>query len=145
MMRRQYFLDSNFVVALLDTADFHHKRALDLMMRIEAEEYEIFFSDVIINEVSSVLAKRCESKKQPEQFNIFLTNFRQNIQNEPILCLYELVPQNYRKIFNLMARYDGVLNFHDCLIALFLANLPRVSFVTFDGDFTLLKNLNILS
>lgn len=60
----QYLLDSNFLIALLDAGDVHHGRAVQLLNKLQANEGEFFISDILINEVLSVFAKRCETKRK---------------------------------------------------------------------------------
>ena len=143
--RDQIFLDSNFVVALIDAADVHHQRSVRLLEKIGVSNAEIFLSDVLINEVLSVLAKRCASKGRREVFSHLAVLMQQLMYQYPILSLYELVPQNYTKLVSMMVHSQGELNFHDCLIVLFLKELPEVSLVTFDKDFESQKEIRLFS
>lgn len=143
MSATQYFLDANFVIALMDASDLHHERAKKIHQRITATEFELFLSDVVLNETLSVLARRHESKKIKQPFQDVITRFKGAIASLPILSLYELVPQNYARLMGLMAKYDAKLSFHDALIVLFLRQVPEVRLVSFDEDFTGIRGINL--
>ncbi|MBU0505654.1 type II toxin-antitoxin system VapC family toxin, partial [bacterium] len=130
----QFFLDSSFVIALMDAADVFHKKAQKINETILLDN-QIFISDVVINEVLSVFAKRCESKKKKSHFAKLTETFQKALETIPILCLYELLPTQYNKIISLMVKTQGTLNFHDALIVLFLKEIPDVTLVSFDKDF----------
>ena len=135
MNTEQYFLDSNILIALMDSADVHHKRAKEIFLKINQTSGQIFLSDLVINEVLSVFAKRCESRNKPGNFKILASKFQKAAQNYPILCLYALLPANYKKIISLMIKSQGHLNFHDSLIVLFLRSVTKVKLISFDQDF----------
>jgi len=143
--RNQYLLDASFVVALIDAADVHHQKSLQVLEKIEAAEGEIFLSDVLINEVLSVLAKRCESRGRTGGFASLAHSVTEWMYRCPILSLYELVPKNYLRLVSMMVHSKGLLNFHDCLIVLFLKELPQVHLVTFDSDFETQKGIRVFS
>lgn len=140
-MKKQYLFDTNFVVSLIDAGDVHHTRAKNLFDHIQSGE--VFFSDIVVNETLSVLARRCEAKKRSADFKNVAKIFTDCIQGQPILCLYELLPRNLKEVINMMIQYEGALNFHDCLMAFFLKDLPHVGFVTFDEDFKRVGGLSV--
>ena len=143
MNPRQFFLDSSFLVALIDSRDLHHTKAATLLDKIEEQDAELFASDVVINEVLSVFAKRCESRKAVHQFEDLVTKFKKVLGPLPILCLYELLPQHHHTIMEMIIDYSARLNFHDCLIALFLQEVPEVNLITFDSDFDEIENFRV--
>jgi predicted nucleic acid-binding protein len=140
----QYFLDANFLIALTDASDLHHARATKLLQQITATEAELFLSDIAVNETLSVLARRHESKKSKTPFKTVVDRFKNAIAKSPILSLYELVPQNYARLMAMMVKYDAKLSFHDCLIVLFLRQVPEVRLVSFDRDFAAVQELKLL-
>lgn len=139
----QFFLDSSFFIAIIDSRDLHHSKAIDILNKIETADSQFFASDVTINEVLSVLAKRCESRRATEQFDGLIVKLKKILEPLPILCLYELVPQYYGAVMEMMSASEARLNFHDCLIALFLKEVPEVNLVTFDSDFDEVENLRV--
>lgn len=140
----QYLLDSNFLVALIDEADVHHDRATRLLEKISEADSDFFVSDVLINEVTSVFAKRCEQKKKEKQFPSLVRKFQTALRGYPILCLYELVPKHLGPIIELMVRHQARFNFHDALLITFLEQLPEVHLVSFDQDFKDVELLQVV-
>lgn len=143
--KEQFFLDSNFVISLLDDQDIHHQRARGIWADILKQDSQVFLSDVLINEVLSVLARRCGEKGKGRYFKKWARRFQKSIEGLPIACLYEFLPRHIPKIVSIMVRYRGCFNFHDALFVFFLDQLPTVHFVTFDKDFARVKDLKILS
>lgn len=131
---QQYFLDTSFIVALLDAVDVYHAKATQALATIELQPHELFLSDVAVSETLSVFAKRCEAKRQTKRFPDLAKAFQDLMQRLPILSLYELVPQNYKHILQQMIRSESRLSFNDCLIQLFLKQVSQVKILTFDGD-----------
>lgn len=139
--KEQFVLDSSFLIALLDCKDVHHPRAKEIFFNIEEREGQIFLSDVLINEVLSVFARRSEARQKEGEFKKLAKLFQQRIQDLPIVCLYELLPEHIPQIVSLMIQYEGCFNFHDALFIFFLRQLPKVYFVTFDKDFSKVEEI----
>lgn len=139
----QYFIGTSYLVALFNRTDVHYERAVQISAELPPlESRAVFLSDVVINEATNVLSRR--GRQQQADVPALLGRFRQILPNYPILCLYETVKENYGKILNLMAEREGRLSFHDCLIALFLKEVPDVKFVSFDEEFEKLGWLDVL-
>lgn len=133
---QQIFMDTNFIVSLFDEKDVLHKKAVGLYGQIDTSHTQIFMSDVVLNEVHSVLArKHSESKYDADFLESSIKTFHEFLHNRPILCLYEIFTENYKNVLRLLKESQGTLNFHDCLIAIFLKEVPQVKLVSFDADF----------
>lgn len=143
MMPEQYILDTNVLVALIDSSDIFHDRATRLMERIRLNEGEAYLSDAVLNETLSVLAKRCEARGRQRFFNDLAARFRSQIRDKPILCLYELLPNHFKSFQEIMTQSEGRLNFHDSMIVFFLRQLPEVILATFDKDFSEVGTIQI--
>lgn len=143
----QFFLDTSFLVGLLDRSDPHYKRSHEIYSNIKSqlESKNIFLSDIVVNEIWTVMARRAEQRKVTHEFPQFRLTFTNFIQAIPILRLYEILNKNYKRIIDLMSEYSGRLGFHDALIVLFLSQIPDVTLITFDRDFAAVPNLRILS
>ncbi len=48
-------LDANYILAILDQDDIHHKAAIDIDNKIQAVFDEIFYFDCVMNEVVSLI------------------------------------------------------------------------------------------
>lgn len=135
MKQRQAFIDANVLISALDEGDVHHFEARKIWDEIHAQDANVFFSDLVLNEVLSVFAKRCEAKKRKDDFVVFASRLAELIAGYPILCLYQLLPNYYGETLKIMKQASGQLSFHDCLIVLFLKEVSEVELVTFDRDF----------
>lgn len=142
-MSKQFFLDTNFIVSYLDKSDSLHKRARMLFKEFNLLHSQIFFSDITLNEVFSVLARRAKEKKI--SFKVVVKHLKTMIYKQPVLCLYEIFNQNFKNVLFLMKRLDGKLNFHDCLMALFLKEVPKVKLISFDKGFDLIPYIQRIS
>lgn len=141
----QYFIDSSFVISLMDESDIHHTMAAEILIKIRESGGEIYLSDLVLNEVLSVFGRKCSSNKNKETLLRLLDTLKKWVKDMPILCLYELLNQSYGRVQDMIEKSNGTLSFHDCLIILFLKEVPLVQLVTFDQDFKLVKGLRVLS
>lgn len=145
MASQQYFLDTSYLISLLDGNDVHHRRAVEILAELPPpDSRNVFLCDAVINETMTVLARRGLNKRNAESFNEWGARFRHILPEYPILCLYNVLPEGYKKIIDLMTQLEGHLGFHDCMIALFLKEVPQVRLVSFDEDFQKVEWLNIL-
>jgi predicted nucleic acid-binding protein len=144
--RKQFFIDTSYLVALIDETDLHHGKAKNRLVNLPLpDSHSVFLSDIVINETANVLSRRCRQKRVPERIPLILECLRQTLPEYPILCLYDALKENYGNILSLMTEREGRLSFHDCLIALFLKEVPDVKFVSFDEEFEKLGWLDILN
>lgn len=143
-MKDQFFLDTNFVLSLFDDKDTFHPRAKAIFEKWDEVSAEIFLSDVVLNEALTVLARKCEQRPYFGPFTPVCERFIQTVQEIPVLCLYEHFNPFFQSTVRLMKEHQGTLNFHDCLIAVFLKTVPKVHLVTFDEDFHKIPWLKIL-
>src|SRR3990167_7675463 len=133
---KQYFLDTNFLISVLDPRDIHHNRAVKILGILPStDSRNVFLSDTVFNETLTVLARRGLNQKNPHNFSEWSEKFRLILPEYPILCLYDTLPKGYKKIIDLMTKFEGRLSFHDCLIALFLKEVQNVRLVSFDEEF----------
>ncbi|MDO8518858.1 MAG: PIN domain-containing protein [Deltaproteobacteria bacterium] len=142
--QEQYFLDSSFLVALLDFKDVHHPRAVEMNTLMKRQKGELFISDIVLNETLSVIARKYEGEARHEELKRKFQAFFHHIEAKPILCLYELVNQSFGFIQKMILHTNGKLGFHDCLIVFFLRQVPLVHLVTFDEDFRQVKGISVL-
>lgn len=61
---KQAVLDTNVLVALVDSHDKWHARAVALRDALKAQEVEVVYFDPVLNETVSVLARRSEEQKR---------------------------------------------------------------------------------
>lgn len=143
--REQFFLDTSFLVSLLDSHDIHHERAMRVDKHIKELNSQVFLSDVVLNEMLCVISRKYGGTSQHELLKSLFGSLSQSIESMPILCLYELYNQYFGLVQKVILNSCGALGFHDALILIFLKQVPLVHLVTFDEDFNSVKGLRVLS
>jgi len=132
---KQQPLDTNVLVALVDSHDKWHARAIALRDALKAEEVDVVYFDPVINEAVSVLARRSEEQKRSEQFGDLLNTLMQQVSVQNVTWLSSETLRLYEDVLDLVRRTSGRMNFHDALIALGCKELGIQTIVSFDKDF----------
>jgi len=73
-MAERIILDTNYLVALLDTKDIWHTQISKLSKRLEELEFEAVFLDCVVAETISVLCKRFEEKARKDELPSVIKN-----------------------------------------------------------------------
>lgn len=128
-------VDTNWLVALLDSRDKWHTRACKIAEVLSARQVQIIYLDCVLNETISVLARRAEEQKRVGELVALLENMRQQVP-EPCIVWASLETRRlYREIVDWVQQTQGALNFHDALIALLCREWGITALVSFDEDF----------
>jgi len=133
-------IDSNFLVAAIDPKDNWHAKAQEIDSSIPASVIRIF-SDIVVIESINVLARRSEERKQKKSFLSLASSLQSIIPQDKITWLTPLIPERYLSIFEMIAAYNGNLNFHDCLLTLWMQENNIQHIASFDADFDSVPNL----
>ena len=128
-------LDTNFIIALVDSKDQYHKKALEIESRIKKKEIEIICMDCIVNEVYSVIARKLIERKMSKEFSMMANLIMNFFKNIDVINAYRYLPKIHSEVVTLMCQTEGRLNYHDALIALSLKEEDIKSIVTLDNDF----------
>lgn len=142
-MNRDALLDSSYLVALLDGTDVWHKRARAIAEALDTWSIASVVSDCVINEVASVLARRCRDKGRNAA--AVLRELLDRFPPHELTYLYPEIRRMMEPAFSLMAATDGRLSFHDALLGLSAREMGTGLIVTFDLDFTALEWLRVVS
>jgi len=102
-------VDTNVIVALLDKKDVHHKRAVSLVQKLEAEKKDIVLMDCILVELYSVIARR--SRERGYDISEAFEYIREIENTYPVLMAYEYRAELHQKIVDLIVSTDGKLSF----------------------------------
>ncbi|MBA4349471.1 MAG: hypothetical protein C0415_05725 [Thermodesulfovibrio sp.] len=128
-------LDANYILAILDQNDIHHKLAIDIDNKIQAVFDEILYLDCVINEIVSVTIKRLKESKKKELIPDYLKKLHQLIPKTSITWIYPEIEDYYEKVLKTVIDSQGDLNFHDALIVV-VANEFEIGYiVSFDKGF----------
>ena len=118
-------LDTNFLVGLFDSADVWHRNARQIYLLLQNHQVEIayFDCDCVLNELFSVLARRCRERGETQGFSALVSRVTQVIPDSAITWLYSYLPDWYGRCLSVMQDSEGRLNFHDALIAVAIQEL----------------------
>lgn len=128
-------LDANYILAILDQDDIHHKAAIDIDNKIQAVFDEIFYFDCVMNEVVSVIMKRLKERKKKELIPDYLKRLNQLIPKDSITWVYPEIEDYYEEILKTVIESRGNLNFHDALIAIMANEFEIFHIASFDKGF----------
>lgn len=123
MVKKLIFLDTSFIVALVNSSDGRHQKAVNLAEKIEHEEKVI--SNVIIIEVMNTLKNFKEGKLNEYVYQIIKDNFKIHEEN---LALYD-------DALTTQLKYKGKLGFADCIIIEIMKKSNIKQIASFDKHF----------
>ena len=133
--RKRVAIDTNVLVALVDSHDKWHSRAVALRDALKAAQVDLLYFDLVLNETVSVLAHRAEEQRRTQQFSSLLEVLLQEVSAAVITWLSAETQRLYGQVIELVRDTSGVLNFHDALIALGCQELEVTVIASFDRDF----------
>lgn len=128
-------VDTNWLVALLDSHDKWHTRAREIAGALSTQQAQIVYLDCVLNETISVLARRAEEQKRVEELAALLENTRRQVPEACIVWASLETRRLYGEIVKWVQRTQGALNFHDALIMLLCREWGITVLVSFDEDF----------
>jgi predicted nucleic acid-binding protein len=132
---RQVAVDTNVLVALIDSHDKWHARAVALRDALKAMQVDLLYFDPVLNETVSVLARRAEEQGRAQQFPGLMETLIQQVPTEVIVWLSSETQRLYDRVIELVRNTSGVLNFHDALLALGCQEFGVEVIASFDRDF----------
>lgn len=123
MVKILIFLDTSFIIALVNNSDGRHEEAVKLAKMIENKEKTVSF--VVIIEVLNSLRKFKKGKLNQQVYRIIKDNF--TIHKESINL--------YDNALKIQLRYHGKLGFADCIIIETMKKLNINKITSFDTHF----------
>ena len=134
-------VDTNVLVALLDSKDVHHQKAVRLAQRLENEKRQILLMDCILVELYSVIARR--SRERGYDFSLIFPQIMEIEEMYDIIMAYDYRTRLHTKALNLILLSGGALNYHDALISLVMKRKRIKQIATFDKDFATIDWVSI--
>ena len=125
-------LDTSYLVGLFDEADRWHTRAGEIDSLLRQYQVRVSYLDCVLNELFTVLARRCLERGSPEVFSSLLDQVTQAAQETSITWLYPHLPRWYSRCLGIMRETQGHLSFHDALIMVAMQELSFSGVVSFD-------------
>lgn len=135
MTSKPLCLDTSYLVGFFDETDRWHTAAGEIYRLLSQHQIEVSYLDCVLNELFTVLARRCRDRRSPEVFSSLLDRVAREVPESAINWLYPRVPRWYNRCLGLMRETHGELNFHDALIVVAIQELGFSALVSFDTGF----------
>ena len=132
MNENKVILDANVLVGFFDGDDIWHSRSESLMSEVREEGV---FLDCVLNELFTVLHRRARDRRIKKNLTTLMDNINKQVRRKGIFWAYTTVPHYYEDIISLIKEHQGLLNFHDCLIAIVAREENIKKIVSFDKHF----------
>ena len=138
------FLDTSFIVSSIIKTDSNHEKAKKLIINEDLLNNECYISNLIINEIITVIGNKLGLTAAIEAYELVNDNF--NILNEYeinnfILNEYEI--NNFNdKVLDVYRLTNTKLSFTDSSIIILMQEYGIENLVSFDKEFKRIKNIN---
>jgi len=117
------FVDSSYYIAIVDTKDQWHKKALELSEYIETNISVV--SSFIISEVVTEIGRRSGGKVAYNLYNYFTDNCKIIYIDRDLLS----------ESMEIVLKYDGTLSLADAASVAIMDNMKIGEIISFDSDF----------
>jgi predicted nucleic acid-binding protein len=106
-------VDTNVLIAMVDGRDNWHTRTENFIERIELDQnMKLVYFDCVLNETLSVLGRRLEEQKRPNEFIGLAESVQKLIPKTVCPALKQWIPGKNQKIFIFdFSRNDSFLRF----------------------------------
>lgn len=131
----KYFIDSSYIIALVNENDSLHEKSLEYINVIA--ENECYISNLIINKVITVIGNKIDLETAVSAFNLLYDIFS-------IIDEYEDKDFNFNNML-IYEKYQSKLSFTDCSIILDMHNHNIENLISFDNEFKKVKDINLLN
>jgi predicted nucleic acid-binding protein len=123
MVKELIFVDTSFIIGLINTKDQWHNKAMKIAQKIEKEKKVV--SNVIIIEVLNGLGKFDEGRLGEKIYRVIKDNF----------VIYEENRQIYDAALKTHLKYKGKIGYADCIIIEVMKDLEINNIISFDSHF----------
>ncbi len=130
----KYFIDSSYIIALINQNDSLHQRSLEYLNLIE--ENECYISNLIINEVVTVIGNKIDLKTAVSAFDLLYDIFI-------VLDEYDDKDLNYNTML-IYEKYNAKLSFTDSSIIVNMHNEGIDNLISFDEEFKRVEGINLI-
>lgn len=126
------FVDTSYLIALMNDKAKKHQEALTLLDSIENES-TLINSTVLVEMTNNLNKKRYESKRQ-EIINLIYAMDK----------IDYLSKQDFDDSFKLWKQYNHSVNYSDCTIVHTMHKHNVTNILSFDGDFGKINGINMI-
>ena len=145
MTSKSVCLDTSYLVGLFDESDLWHSEATEMRALLRQNGVEASYFDCVINELFTVLSRRCRQRNRAETFSILADQVVQAIPDTAITWTYHRLPGWYGRCLEIIRTTQGSLNFHDALITIAMRAHDLTALVSFDVGFDQVPSITRLS
>ena len=128
------FIDSSFLISLVNENDSLHEKSLQYLDLID--ENECYISNLVINEVITVIGNKIDLKAAISAFDLLNDIF--NIIDE-----YEMKDFN-SSVMLIYEKYGAKLSFTDCSILVNMYHHEIENLLSFDKEFKRVDDINLI-
>lgn len=128
-------VDTSLLVALFVPDDTWRSQAASLVNNLRQSHASIIYFDCVIAEALSAAVRRLHERRQSERIPAVLQRFRHELPVAAVTWVLRDTERLYEPILALVEHSNGVLNFHDALIALACRERDIPFVASFDPDF----------
>lgn len=141
-MMAEVVLDANVLVAVLDAADVHHRRAHDLLAHLRADGHELVFLDVLVGEAVSVLCRRTlQRRTDAVELPVILHVVRSWADRGEIRSTGAELDWALEETLGWVERSGAHLNFNDAFIVVLYEHGLIDELASFDAGFDIVEGL----
>ena len=128
------FIDSSFLIALINENDSLHEKSLQYLDLIEKND--CYISNLIINEVITVIGNKIDLKTAISAFNL-------------LYDIFYLIDEYENKDFNsfvmlVYEKFNAKLSFTDSSVIVNMHNEGIDNLLSFDNEFKRVKDINLI-
>jgi len=128
-------VDTSVLVALFVPDDAWRSQAARLVNDLRQRQASIIYFDCVVAEALSAAVRRLHERRQSERIPAILQRFRRELPPFAITWILQDTERLYEPILALVEQSNGVLNFHDALIAIACQERQIPAIASFDPDF----------
>lgn len=128
------FIDSSFLIALINENDSLHEKSLEYLDLIEKND--CYISNLIINEVLTVIGNKIDLKTAISAFNLLYDIFY-------LIDEYENKDFNYF-VMLVYEKFNAKLSFTDSSVIVNMHNEGIENLLSFDKEFKRVKDINLI-
>lgn len=135
----KYFLDANFIISIFREIEKHHELSVKTCSEL-LKNHECYINNSVLNEIITVLMMRTK--------NMELTTKAYYFMKDNLIILDESEINNFNdNVFEIFKKYNSKtfkVSFIDCSIVLVSKYYGLDYIVTYDKNFKLFENINLL-
>ena len=138
-------VDTNCFVSLLDTSDKWNKLSIEIYTELQKYDVNLVIPDIVLNESINVICKRLENKGRSNEMVDFLKLIENKYTSDSIIWISEDIRNNHHNIIRLVSDNNGLLNYNDCFLLVYMQKNRIKNIISFDNDFDSIEGINRIS